>query len=69
MAETVLGARKRERWRIHIRQKKALKDFHYRGKKGDGSIGGTKVKRLAGLGDRDDVGGFPDGGEVSRINR
>jgi hypothetical protein len=65
----MLRARKGERRRIYKRKKKALKDLDYRGKKRDGAVGGTKVRRLSRFGDGDDVGGLPDSGEVSRVNR
>jgi hypothetical protein len=65
----MLGFRKRKGRRIYERKKKAFKDLDYRGKKGDGAVGGAKVKRFARLENGDDVSGFPYGGKVSRIHR
>ena len=63
----MLRARKGERRRIYERKKKALKDLDYRGKKGDGAVGGTKVKGFARLEDGDDVSGFPNGGRLAEF--
>ena len=66
--KAMLGRREMKIRRTDVREKKTFKNFNRRGKKGDGTIRGTKVKGFAGFRDRDDMGGFPNGREVSMVN-
>ena len=63
-AEAVLGIRERE-VEGELGEEQALKHLDRGREEGDGTVGGPKVARFAGLGDRDDGGLFPYGRDVS----
>ena len=61
-AETMLGVREGEGG-SEVGEQQALQHLHRRAEKGDWTVGGTERGGLAGLGDGDEGGGLPDGGD------
>ena len=50
-------------------KQESFQDLHCRGKEGDRAVRRTEVRWFPGFEDGDDMGAFPDGGEVSITNR
>jgi predicted Rdx family selenoprotein len=65
----MLPTGERNRRRSDKREKKALKNLNCWRKKRDGTVRGAKMGGFARFWDRDNMGGFPDSGDVSVRDR